>query len=281
MSSKLVLTLLLITATLSLTAPAFAECALAHTHIGVNPTWRPDWSAPLDPSLATDSDDSDDNKLWFFSLPPVHPAATPGWPEWKLDDGSTFLQLVPYFDGGSIVTKPGEPSKQLWYCNFHYDKTNGYGNPSTGTIHLDGWHSAHGPQGKWNLQSIDEQTEPDWDIYIQRQGTSVPEDDFMMALSGFSGFVLANNGDTYQLSNQLSKFWLPDKNAWGFHEHMSFAFWLTPDIGQTVTATFSAYDASGMYDPSDDFVFEFETVPEPATLTIFTIGAFLLRRRRK
>ncbi|MFH1109128.1 MAG: hypothetical protein V1790_08045 [Planctomycetota bacterium] len=26
-----------------------ADCPLAHTHIGKNPTWRPDWNAPGDP----------------------------------------------------------------------------------------------------------------------------------------------------------------------------------------------------------------------------------------
>ena len=50
---------------------------LAHTHIGVNPTWRPDWNAPGDPAGATDSDPTDDNQLWFFSIRRFMPSLRP------------------------------------------------------------------------------------------------------------------------------------------------------------------------------------------------------------
>lgn len=68
---------------LAATAPVIGDCPLAHTHIGKNPTWRPDWNDPGNPDLATDPDPTDDNKLWFFSIPPIDPLApTPGWPNW-------------------------------------------------------------------------------------------------------------------------------------------------------------------------------------------------------
>jgi hypothetical protein len=255
---------------------SYADCQLAHTHIGVNPTLRPDWSDPGNASLDTDPVSTDDDKLWFFSLPPVHAAGTPGWPNWEQDNGDVFLQLVPVLDGGNLVTKPGDPSKQLWTCQFMYSKANGYGDP-LGTQHLDGWHSAHGPRGMWSLESIDEETTPGWEIHLQREATSVASDDFFMLLPDDTP-VLTTDGSDYQ----LNKMWLPDKNAWGIHEHMSFNFWLTPDLGQEVTATFSAYDAGGLYTASDNFEFAFVTVPEPASLLLLGLGVIpVLRNREK
>jgi len=224
---------------------SFAECTVAHTHIGVNPTWRPDWSDPGNASLATDSDPTDDNKLWFFSIPPVHPVCpTPGWPNWEQVNGDVFLILTPVLDGGSPVNKPGDPSKQLWNCYFQYSQSRGYGDPA-GHEHINGWHSAHGPQGKWNLASDDPCTVPAWDIYLRREGTSVASDDFFLLFEDDSLVPLTEDGDIYQLSKQ----WLSDKNAWGIHEHMVFHFWLEPDFNDTVSVTFSAYDLGGMYDP--------------------------------
>ncbi len=255
---------------------SYADCPLGHTHIGVNPTWRPDWSDPGNSIKATDSDLTDDDKLWFFSIPPVHPLApTPGWPNWEQANGDIFLQLVPVLDGGNLVPKPGDSSKQLWKCQFMYSQSGGYGDPA-GMQHLDGWHSAHGPQGKWNLESFDEDTVPVWDIYIKREGTSVASDDFFMLLPNDAP-VLTADADTYQ----LNKMWLSEKNAWGIHEHMSFNFWLTPDIGQEVTASFSAFDAGAQYTASDTFEFAFITVPEPASLLLFGLGVIPLLRNKK
>jgi len=158
---------------------AMADCTLAHTHIGRNPTWRPDWSDPENPDKATDADSTDDSKLWFFSLPPVLPAGTPGWPNWEQANGATFLHLVPELESGDPIMKGDESGKQLWTCRFMYSKANGYDDPA-GVQHLDGWHSAHGPQGAWNLESINEQTDPGWDIWLRREGVSVDEDDFFM-----------------------------------------------------------------------------------------------------
>lgn len=262
---------------LMVTNSVFADCPLAHTHIGVNPTWRPDWTDPGNPAAATDSDPTDDNKLWFFSVPPVHPLApTPDWPQWGTEPGDStkpFLKLTPKLIGGNKVYKPGDQSKSWYNCEFLYHKTEGYGSEN-GMQHLDGWHSAHGPQGKWNLESADEQTTPGWDIWIERVGTSLADStDFAMQ----EGSYLTSDGDTYQ----LPKDWLPDKNAWGFHEHMSFDFWLSEDmLGDTVSVTFSAYDAGGMYDPSDDFTIDFEVIPEPATLGILAVGIGFLRRKK-
>ncbi|MFH1109126.1 MAG: hypothetical protein V1790_08035 [Planctomycetota bacterium] len=79
------------------------------------------------PALATDPDPADDNKLWFFSFPPVHPIApTPGWPDWEQADGSVFLLLVAETDPlGNPIYKPGDPSKQLYTCRFMYSAANG------------------------------------------------------------------------------------------------------------------------------------------------------------
>jgi hypothetical protein len=276
MHSKTVL--IMSTLVLVLVNLALADCPLAHTHIGINPTWRPDWSDPGNPDKATDPDPTDDNKLWFFSLPPVHPIApTPGWPNWEQDDGSVFLQLVPELESGNPILKPGDATKQLWTCRFMWSETNGYGDPA-GIQHLDGWHSADGPQGKWNLESIDESTVPAWDIYLKRESTSVAEDDFFMLLPDDTP-VLTANGDSYQ----LEKRWAADENIWEIHEHMGFYFWLTPDIGQEVTATFSAYDAGGMYSASDNYDLTFVTVPEPASLLLLSLGTipFLRTKSRK
>lgn len=254
---------------------ASADCPLAHTHIGINPTWRPDWSDPGNASLATDSDLTDDNKLWFSSLPPVHAKApTPGWPNWEQANGDVFLQLVPVLESGNPIMKGDTSGKQLWTCQFMYSQSGGYGDPA-GVQHLDGWHSAHGPQGKWNLESIDQSITPVWDIYLERESTSVAEDDFFMLLPNDTA-VLTADGDAYRLSKE----WLYDKNAWGIHKHMGFYFWLTPDIGREVTATFSAYDAGGMYSASDNFDLTFVTVPEPAALLFLSLGAISLLRTK-
>ena len=58
-------------AVISVSNLAQAQCPVAHTHVGKNPTWRPaDWGPP--PSGAVDTDPTDNNKLWLFALPPVH-----------------------------------------------------------------------------------------------------------------------------------------------------------------------------------------------------------------
>lgn len=254
---------------------ALADHPVAHTHIGVNPTWRPDWSDPGNPAKATDTDLTDNDKLWFFSVPPVHPlASTPGWPEWRHADGGIFLQLVPVVESGAPILKGDGSGKQLWICEFLYGKADGYGD-STGLEHLDGWHSAHGPQGMWNLASTDESTSPAWDIHLRREGASVASDDFFMLLPN-DATALTTDGDV----RQLGKEWMTDKNAWGIHEHMSFAFWLAPDIGQQVTATFSAFDAGGLYAASDNYEFAFVTVPEPGSLLLLGLGAIPLLRRK-
>lgn len=244
---------------------SFADCPLAHTHIAINPTWR----------SSGDTDLSDDSKLWFFSLGSTHPIApTPGWPNWGPANGDVFLQLVPVLDGGNLVMKGDGSEKHLWESKFMYSESGGYGDPA-GVQHLDGWHSAHPGHGKWNLASVDQNTIPQWDIYLKREGASVASDDFFMLLPDDTE-VLTADGDTYQ----LDKNWLPDKNAWGFHEHMSFNFWLTPDEGQEVTVTFSASDAGGLYTASDDFDMTFVTVPEPASLMLLGLGALPLLRKK-
>lgn len=230
---------------------ANGECNSAHTHIGKNPTWRPaDWSNPGQDYV--DLDPTDDDKLWFFSLPPVHACATPGWPGWQQVDGSTFIVLTPVTEEEEYITKPDDPNKILYTCNFTYSKANGYGDPN-GLQHIDGWHSAHGPRGAWNLESVDANTVPDWDIYITRQRVSenLDEDDFFMLLPDDTP-ALENNGDTYS----LEKGWLDDKNAWGIHEHMGFYFWLGDDDDE-VYVVISAHDAGGMYQRSADFVINF------------------------
>ena len=230
------------------------ECTYAHTHIGINPTWRPDWTAPGDAALAVDPDPTDDNKLWFFSLPPVHASATPGWPNWQQSDGGPFLLLSQYLDSGSVVYKGDGSGKILWTSDFLYSKAGGYGDAS-GTTHINGWHSAHGPQGVWNLESVDEATTPSWDIQLVRVGTSLDlESDFFTMLPDYST-ALTRDGDEYDLPVD----YLTDKSAWGFHQHMAFMFWLDPAFDGTVSATFYAYDTGGLYDRSAEYTIEFAT----------------------
>jgi hypothetical protein len=272
--------IVLLAAPLSLLTPhiLLADCPFAHTHIGINPTARPDWSDPGNRSLDTDSDPTDDDKLWFFSLPPVHPAGTPGWPEWSDADGSPFLLLKPDLDPfGNPQLKPGDPSKMRYTCEFKYSAVHGYDDPN-GFVHLDGWHSAHGPGGMWSLSSIDQATVPQWDLKLVRMGSSIAEDDFFMEDGGIR--YLSTDGSEYDLGKQ----WLEDKNAWGLHDHMSFNFYLAADgsdEGSVATSTFSVYDAGGLYQSSDNFEFRFAVVPEPANLMLMVFGScFLLKRTR-
>jgi hypothetical protein len=243
---------------LATTGQVAAQCHVAHTHIGINPTWRPaDWSSPGEG--AVDLDPTDNNKLWFFSLPPVHACATPGWPNWQQTNGTSFLVLTPLLDGDEYIAKPDDPNKVLYTCNFTYSKAGGYADPN-GLQHLDGWHSAHGPQGVWNLESVDESTVPAWDIYLRRERVSpnLDEDDFFALLPDDTA-ALEEAGAV----SSLEKRWLADKNAWGMHEHMGFYFWL--DEGdEEVYVVLSAHDAGGLYQRSADFVMRFaRTVIQP------------------
>lgn len=237
---------------------AGAAHAVAHTHIGINPTWRPaDWDQPGEG--AVDSDPTDDNKLWFFSVPPAEDGATPGWPNWEQTNGTAFLVLTALLEGEEYITKPGDPNKVLYTCSFTYSKAKGYGDPN-GPAHLDGWHSAHGPQDAWNLESVDANTVPAWDIQLRREGISpnLEADDFFTLLPDDTA-ALENNDDLYA----IEKRWLSDKNAWGLHEHMGFYFWL--DEGdENVYIVFSAHDAGGLYQRSADFTLHFaRTVIQP------------------
>lgn len=268
--------------TLSVTTePALADCPLAHTHIGKNPTWRPDWNDPGDPNLATDPNPNDNNKLWFFSVPPINPLApTPGWPNWGDPAETPFLRLVQELDGdGNPITKFGEENKTLYVCRFMYG-LDGYGDPD-GMQHLDGWHSAHGPQGMWNLESVNQQTVPAWDIGLQRESTSMadPTDFFMLRPN--DSVVLDADGATYKFADNNEKMWLVDKNAWGIHSHMGFRFWLDdPQVDDVFTATFTAFDDGGLYTPSDPFTFRF-AVPEPGTLSLVLVAGLLFGTRRR
>ncbi|MBN2314215.1 MAG: hypothetical protein JXM79_09815 [Sedimentisphaerales bacterium] len=239
---------------------AVADHAFAHTHIGINPTWRP--ADGSNPGVgAVDLDPTDDDKLWFFSVPPVHFCATPGWPNWEQTNGTPFLVLTPVKEGDEHITKPDDPTKELYTCRFTYSKADGYGDPN-GYQHLDGWHSAHGPLDAWNLESVDANTVPAWDIYVRRERISdnLDEDDFFLLLPDDTP-TLESNGDVYFLSKQ----WLADQNAWGIHEHMGFYFWL--DEGdEEVSVVFSAHDAGDIYQRSADFVISFaKTVCQPIT----------------
>jgi len=228
-----------------------AECQSAHTHIGINPTWRPaDWSTPA--IGAVDPDPTDNNQLWFFSVPPVHKCATPGWPNWAQSDGSPFLLLSRVIEDGQPMVKPGDPNKTLYTCRFQYTKAGGYF-AEDGLEHIDGWHSAHGPQGAWNLESMDAQTIPAWDLSIERVGISanLAENDFFCLLPNDSA-VLTQNGTTVS----LEKRWLSDFNAWGLHDHMGFYFWLDAADNE-VSVTFAAHDAGGLYRRSADATFRF------------------------
>jgi hypothetical protein len=216
-----------------------------------------DWTKPAEGSV--DTDPTDDNKLWFFSLPPVHDCATPGWPAWEQANGNTFLVLTPVQEEGERIAKSDDPNKALYTCNFLYSKTGGYGDPN-GREHIDGWHSAFGPQGFWNLQSLDANTAPAWNIYLQREGVSgnLDEDDFLMLLSDDSP-VLEKDGDRYF----LEKKWLDDSNAWGIHAHAGFYFWLD-DTDDEVHVVLSAHDAGGLYERSANFTIRFaKTVIQP------------------
>jgi hypothetical protein len=242
------------------TAPVFGshEHSVAHTHIGINPTWRPaDWSNPGEGAI--DLDPTDNDKLWLFSMPPTHEAATPGWPNWQHVNGDTFLVLSPVLEEGEHIAKSGDPNKVLYTCGFTYSKAQGYGDPH-GAEHLDGVSSAFGPQGAWNLESIDADTAPAWDIYLRRERTSanLDEDDFLMLLPDDTP-VLERNGDTHF----LQKGWLADENAWGIHAHLGFYFWLD-DSDEEVHIVLSAHDAGGQYQRSADFVIRFaKTVIRP------------------
>jgi hypothetical protein len=267
---------------ITLAAPrASADCPLAHTHIGVNPTWRPDWSDPGNPELASDPDPTDDQQLWLFSIPPIHPIApTPGWPDWGDPAADPFLRLVEETGpGGDPISKPGEPGKTLHVCRFMYGP-GGYGDPD-GMQHLDGWHSAHGPQGAWNLESIDEQTEPAWDIGIERLGTSLADATDFFMLRPDDTMVLGADGETFLFSDYGEKLWLADEGAWGIHSHMGFYFWLDdPEPEDVFSATFSAFDAGGMYTASDPFTFRF-AVPEPGMLGLVGMAGLLIAARQR
>jgi hypothetical protein len=194
-----------------------------------------------------DTDPTDNNKLWFFSLPPVHPCGTPGWPNWSQTDGSPFLLLSPVLEGDLPIVNPADPNKTLYTCSFQYSKAAG-DFAEDGKVHLDGWHSAHGPQGAWNLQSVDADTVPTWDLYLERVRVSdnLDQDDFFFLLPDDS-VAMAANGDTYD----LEKAWLSDKNAWGLHLHMAYYFWLD-DADDAVSVTVAVHDASGQYVRSAD-----------------------------
>ncbi len=257
-----------------------ADCPLAHTHIGINPTWRPDWSNPADQGGATDSDLTDNNKLWFFSLPPVHATApTPNWPNWGDPSDAPFLKLVQETDsGGNPIVKPSEANKTLYTCRFMYG-LDGYGDQG-GVQHLDGWHSAHGPQGVWNLESVAEETEPAWDIGIQRETTSLADPTDFFMLRPDDSLVLSGDGDTYKFSDHGEKTWLADMGAWGIHSHMGFYFWLDDSQeNDEITVAFTAFDDSGLYASSDPFTFRF-AVPEPGTLSLLVFMGISVATRR-
>ena len=238
----------------------FSQHSVAHTHVGINPTWRPlEWSNPGDGFI--DTDPTDDEKLWFFSVPPSNVCATPGWPNWDQSNGNTFLVLSPLMEAEEYIIKHGDPNKVLYTCNFTYSKDGGYADPN-GLQHLDGWHSAFKPQGAWNLESMDAEIEPAWDIYLRRERVSpnLYEDDFFVLLPDDTP-ALERDGDTYS----LEKIWLSDEDAWGIHAHMGFYFWLDEE-DEDVYIVLSAHDAGGMYQRSADYIIRFaRTVYRPVT----------------
>jgi len=260
--------------------PVYAGHPFAHTHIGKNPTWRPDWSDPGNPNLAIDPDPSDDGKLWMFSIPPIHPTApTPGWPNWGDPGEPAFLLLAQELVGGQAVHKPGEPNKLLFTCRFMYGQA-GYGDPD-GLLHLDGWHSAHGPQGAWDLEPGDVGHEPAWDISLKRASTSLADPTDFLMMRPDETIVLAADGDTYRFADYDEKEWMPEYNAWGIHSHMGFYFWLDdPRPDDVFAATFSVFDNGGLYEPSDGFEFRFR-VPEPTSLGLLIVGALAVRRAKR
>ena len=98
--------------------------------------------------------------------------------------------------------------------------------------------------------------------------------------------VLTANAPSPGSEHLLPRLWLEDVGAWGIHEHMSFNFWLAADggdDGSVVSATFAAYDAGGVYTPSDDRAFRFLVVPEPGTVSLLAFGALApaWRQRRR
>jgi len=232
--------------------------AVAHLHVGINPTWRPaDWSRPDEGSV--DSDPTDDSKLWLFSMPPTHMAATPGWPNWEHGNGNTFLVLSPVLEEGEHIVKPGDPNKELYTCNFLYSREKGYGDPE-GAEHLDGWSSAFGPQGAWNLAAGDADHAPAWNIQLRRERISgnLDADDFLMLLPDDTP-ILQSDGASYA----LPKTWLADENAWGIHAHTGFYFWLD-EADNEVYVVLSAHDAGGLYQRSADVTIRFaKTVVQP------------------
>ncbi|MBN2559756.1 MAG: PEP-CTERM sorting domain-containing protein [Phycisphaerae bacterium] len=284
--------------TVFLAQPAVAQCPLAHTHIGINPTSRPNWSDPGDPAGDLDCCSTDDSQLWMFSIPPVDPVApTPAWPQWGDSDDDPFLRLIQELDEyGEAIAKPDDSTKFLYTCRFMWGDDGGYGDPE-GKQHLDGWHSANGPRGMWSLDSTDEFTIPDWEIWLRRIDASVPEDDFFMMLPN-DDVVLDTNGGTYK----LEKVWLEDQNAWGIHEHMGYYFWLADDmVGQTVWCDFTAFDTGGMYTEGGSslvgqdgvpgehaelcgsdapFRFRSKVTPEPGSLCLLFVGLLAVVRRR-
>ncbi len=250
---------LTLTTALSQTVQAQGHAdTVAHFHIGINPTWRPaDWSRPAEGAL--DSDPTDDNKLWLFSMPPIHKAATPGWPNWEHSNGNTFLVLSPILEDGRHVTKPGDPTKELYTCNFLYSKANGYGDPN-GATHLNGWSSAFGPQGAWNLAAGDPNNAPAWSIQLRRERVSsnLDADDFLMLLSDDTP-VLQADGQTHTFGQR----WLAGENAWGIHTHLYFYFWLD-EADSEVSVVLSAHDAGGLCQRSADVTVRFaKTVVQP------------------
>lgn len=231
---------------------------MAHVNIGINPTWRPaDWSRPEEGS--TDSDPTDDNKLWLFSMPPTHQAATPGWPNWEHANGNTFLVLSPVCEEGEPITQSGDPNKVLYSCDFRYSKDEGYGDPE-GAEHLDGWSSAFGPQDAWNLAGGDANNAPAWDICLRREriSSNLDPNDFFVLLPDDTP-ILEADGDTYI----LPKTWLSDENAWGIHAHAGFYFWLD-EADSEIYVVLSAHDAGDLYQRSADVAIRFaKTVIQP------------------
>ncbi len=232
--------------------------AVAHLHIGINPTWRPaDWNRPEEGP--TDSDPTDNNKLWLFSMPPTHQAATPGWPNWEHANGNTFLVLSPVHEDDEIITKPSDPNKTLYTCDFLYSKDGGYGDHD-GAEHLDGWSSAFGPQGAWNLAAGDVNETPAWNISLRRERISgnLEPDDFFMLLPDDTP-VLEADDNTYI----LPKAWLADENAWGIHAHTGFYFWLD-ETDNEISVVLSAHDAGGLYQRSAEVAIRFaKTIVQP------------------